>query len=321
MGTGTTRGLGSSPIRLCNLLLLSSQHLTGPNIANFALGFHGHAFEYPEDTHDSTVLPPHLPLSGPNSAVNFDFDFPLPQWEPTFADGIPLPDIQPDEASAYARPEPGHAMAVEAFGPEMPWFEEDPTSLTTDNHTSTPPARVARKETKKDKDRADSTASGSAYSASNTSTQEAFPFPDPSPNPLNPPSSNRRRSTRTKGRAKSVTTTTSASSSSTAPTPGARSQPSTAEQPPSRLRSASRASKNSISRPSDTLEDRRTRASHNLVEKQYRSRLNAQFEGLLGALPDPEEDDVKTEPDEQDPADKKVSKAEVLERARKFPGD
>uniref|UniRef100_L2FY12 Helix-loop-helix dna-binding domain containing protein n=1 Tax=Colletotrichum fructicola (strain Nara gc5) TaxID=1213859 RepID=L2FY12_COLFN len=59
-------------------------------------------------------------------------------------------------------------------------------------------------------------------------------------------------------------------------------------------------------KPAETAEERRTRASHNLVEKQYRNRLNAQFEGLLNALPE--------QPADQE---RRVSKAEVLDMARR----
>ncbi|KAK4456199.1 hypothetical protein QBC34DRAFT_419938 [Podospora aff. communis PSN243] len=52
-----------------------------------------------------------------------------------------------------------------------------------------------------------------------------------------------------------------------------------------KLRSASRSSKNINHKPDETPEERRSRNAHNVVEKQYRSRLNARFEGLLGALP------------------------------------
>ncbi|KAK0621296.1 hypothetical protein B0T17DRAFT_533552 [Bombardia bombarda] len=65
------------------------------------------------------------------------------------------------------------------------------------------------------------------------------------------------------------------------------------------LRSAPRAAKSSGSqqkqqhhhhrrghRQAETADERRARSSHNLVEKQYRNRLNAQFEGLLNALPE-----------------------------------
>lgn len=87
----------------------------------------------------------------------------------------------------------------------------------------------------------------------------------------------------------------------------------------SKLRSASRTSKNSHHRPTDSPEERRTRASHNLVEKQYRNRLNAQFESLLNALP--EQLRGGGEGDESDAPvnfeDKRVSKGEVLEMARK----
>ncbi|ESA43283.1 hypothetical protein GE21DRAFT_4433 [Neurospora crassa] len=53
-----------------------------------------------------------------------------------------------------------------------------------------------------------------------------------------------------------------------------------------KLRSASRAPKNIQPRPEETPEERKSRNSHNLVEKQYRNRLNAQFERLLAVLPD-----------------------------------
>lgn len=88
----------------------------------------------------------------------------------------------------------------------------------------------------------------------------------------------------------------------------------------SKLRSASRTSKNSYTKPSDTPEERRTRASHNLVEKQYRNRLNAQFESLLNALPE----NIRAGGDGEDSdgapvdwGDRRVSKGEVLEMARK----
>ncbi|KAL6364880.1 hypothetical protein LRP88_00853 [Fusarium phalaenopsidis] len=101
---------------------------------------------------------------------------------------------------------------------------------------------------------------------------------------------------------------------------------STASSRQSKLRSASRTSKNSRDKPNDTPEERRTRASHNLVEKQYRNRLNAQFESLLNALPEQARsggngngngngDD--NESDAANDADRRVSKGEVLEMARK----
>ncbi|KAK3906336.1 allergen Fus c 3 [Staphylotrichum tortipilum] len=50
-------------------------------------------------------------------------------------------------------------------------------------------------------------------------------------------------------------------------------------------RSAS-ASKNPPYRPDESPEGRRSRNSHNLVEKQYRNRLNMQFENLMNTLPE-----------------------------------
>ncbi|PNP57193.1 hypothetical protein FNYG_15280 [Fusarium nygamai] len=88
-----------------------------------------------------------------------------------------------------------------------------------------------------------------------------------------------------------------------------------------KLRSASRTSKNSQARLNDTPKERRTRASHNLVEKQYRNRLNAQFESLLSSLPEQlragNNGNGDTDESEGNDADRRVSKGEVLEMARK----
>lgn len=75
------------------------------------------------------------------------------------------------------------------------------------------------------------------------------------------------------------------------------------------LRSASRTSKNAHKRPAETTEELKSRTSHNIVEKQYRNRLNAQFESLLHTLP---EDVRRSRGDEE-----RVSKAEVLDMARR----
>ncbi|GAB1320556.1 hypothetical protein MFIFM68171_10766 [Madurella fahalii] len=53
-----------------------------------------------------------------------------------------------------------------------------------------------------------------------------------------------------------------------------------------KLRSASRASRNVQYRPEETPQERKSRNSHNLVEKQYRNRLNMQFEVLMNTLPE-----------------------------------
>ncbi|KAK3318821.1 hypothetical protein B0H66DRAFT_476034 [Apodospora peruviana] len=70
-----------------------------------------------------------------------------------------------------------------------------------------------------------------------------------------------------------------------------------------------------------TSEERRARQSHNLVEKQYRNRLNAQFERLLAALPADQRDGTGIDSDSMldaaASADKRLSKAEVLELATK----
>jgi hypothetical protein len=62
-----------------------------------------------------------------------------------------------------------------------------------------------------------------------------------------------------------------------------------------------------------------SKTSHNMVEKQYRTRLNGQFSNLLGALP---QDLIEAEVegygrDDSGGAEKKVSKAEVLMLAKR----
>jgi len=96
------------------------------------------------------------------------------------------------------------------------------------------------------------------------------------------------------------------------------------KQPKRELRSASRTSKNAQQRVSETPDQQRSRSSHNLVEKQYRNRLNAQFEDLLRALPESAVP-AGSSLDGDGPANdgrlkmgdrKRVSKAEVLDMAR-----
>lgn len=87
------------------------------------------------------------------------------------------------------------------------------------------------------------------------------------------------------------------------------------------LRSASHTSKNKQERPDDTTEGQKSRNSHNLVEKQYRNRLNAQFEDLLHVLPEsswttgPGPDGVGASGGSNSEK-KRVSKGEVLDLAR-----
>lgn len=101
---------------------------------------------------------------------------------------------------------------------------------------------------------------------------------------------------------------------------------------PSRLRSGSRARRNGPARPSPTAEERKSRSSHNLVEKQYRNRLNAQFDSLLDVLPDAmrsaavpgpgpgaEESEgvFRADLSTAESCERRVSKGEVLELARR----
>ncbi|XXH04914.1 hypothetical protein Hte_011336 [Hypoxylon texense] len=94
----------------------------------------------------------------------------------------------------------------------------------------------------------------------------------------------------------------------------------------SRLRSASRTSKNTHHNPPASAEEQKNRETHNQVEKQYRNRLNAHFESLLDALPETMqagegegEDDGGGRGGEAalDLTDRRVSKAEVLDMARR----
>ncbi|KAI0435202.1 hypothetical protein F5Y09DRAFT_293999 [Xylaria sp. FL1042] len=85
----------------------------------------------------------------------------------------------------------------------------------------------------------------------------------------------------------------------------------------SKLRSASRTSKNTHHNPPATPEERKSRETHNNVEKQYRNRLNAHFESLLSALPERMQCGEGDEGGDLDSGDRRVSKAEVLEMARR----
>ncbi|KAI0804158.1 hypothetical protein GGR55DRAFT_335316 [Xylaria sp. FL0064] len=84
-----------------------------------------------------------------------------------------------------------------------------------------------------------------------------------------------------------------------------------------KLRSASRTSKNTHHNPPATPEERKSRETHNNVEKQYRNRLNAHFESLLSALPERMQCGEGDEGGDLDSGDRRVSKAEVLEMARR----
>ncbi|KAI4870872.1 hypothetical protein F4820DRAFT_402198 [Hypoxylon rubiginosum] len=89
----------------------------------------------------------------------------------------------------------------------------------------------------------------------------------------------------------------------------------------SRLRSASRTSKNTHHNPPASVEEQKNRETHNQVEKQYRNRLNAHFESLLDALPETMQAGEGEGEDEGagalDLTDRRVSKAEVLDMARR----
>ncbi|KAI1375949.1 hypothetical protein F4677DRAFT_460181 [Hypoxylon crocopeplum] len=98
--------------------------------------------------------------------------------------------------------------------------------------------------------------------------------------------------------------------------PGSTSSTSNASK--SRLRSASRTSKNTHHNPPVSMEEQKSRETHNQVEKQYRNRLNAHFESLLEALPETMQAGEGDDGGEAlDMTDRRVSKAEVLDMARR----
>ncbi|KAK3380038.1 hypothetical protein B0T24DRAFT_613931 [Lasiosphaeria ovina] len=93
-----------------------------------------------------------------------------------------------------------------------------------------------------------------------------------------------------------------------------------------KLRRASSSSKNVQTRDAEPSNEQKTRKSHNFVEKQYRNRLNAQFEALLDALPDT----VKSSQispaaasggdSDLDLGERRLSKGEVLDLSRRYIG-
>ena len=92
------------------------------------------------------------------------------------------------------------------------------------------------------------------------------------------------------------------------------------------LRTASRAPKTyktpNAKKVNETPEEVKARAAHNQVEQQYRKRLNAQFERLLSVLPQQDNDDEALDDENGEGGgrmgmDKRISKAEVLDLARR----
>ena len=90
-----------------------------------------------------------------------------------------------------------------------------------------------------------------------------------------------------------------------------------------KLRSASSLSKNFGYRSSETPKERKERDSHNMVEKMYRNRLNAQYESLMNSLPPEMQSPAHTtaaggQGASSDQADKPLSKGEVLEKSTAY---
>lgn len=116
------------------------------------------------------------------------------------------------------------------------------------------------------------------------------------------------------GRRSTSTTTTASSPTSAKPSVGLR----TAPRKPKPEASKTSPSAASPATPEEdlTAEEQRARQSHNLVEKKYRNRLNAQFEQLLAVLPADEQRDSKRG-GSQDGEEKRMSKGDVLDLARR----
>ncbi|RBQ83432.1 hypothetical protein VDGD_06328 [Verticillium dahliae] len=330
------------------------------NVIDFGLG--AAATNHHDYTDNITPLPSHARTTLDH--FDFDFAFPSPSWGPSLNDAMSSSLAVAVAVGAGTTSHPRSAMDDESDHRDTRsfWADEDSSSVGGRPSPSTAARKRLPKGGPKGKHRADSLdgASSSIFStgSDDTGMSHAAGAADlspglppragpgsgcsPSPGTVKTESSHhpgaaaaaaaaaarRRRSSR----AKSVATTASASASASASSSNATPPSSDTRAPKktatastaARLRSASRASKNAARRPAESAEERRTRASHNLVEKQYRSRLNAQFEGLLNALPElPVPASQQQQQQQQQPADtaedqteRRVSKAEVLERAR-----
>lgn len=90
-----------------------------------------------------------------------------------------------------------------------------------------------------------------------------------------------------------------------------------------RLRSASTISKNFADPLTETPQERKERNSHNMVEKQYRNRLNAKYENLLNSLPEEMRSPSYVKAGGNSGAssghvDKPLSKGEVLDKSTAY---
>ncbi|CAF3580308.1 unnamed protein product [Fusarium graminearum] len=221
------------------------------------------------------------------STTHFDGEVPS-QWDNSLGHGASTPKVRT----------PSHHVS------SNPWAEiNEPTGGDNDNLAPvTRPRKPARARRQKKEPRKLSDASQGARSSSTGGTAHSV-------SDAASPSSTSQQS-------RASLTSKSASMTSAISTASSRK---------SKLRSASRTSKNILDKPNDTAEDRRTRASHNLVEKQYRNRLNAQFESLLHVLPEQirhgdnggGNGNVDNESEQANDLDRRVSKGEVLEMARR----
>ncbi|KAH6976881.1 hypothetical protein EDB80DRAFT_593824 [Ilyonectria destructans] len=251
------------------------------------------------------------PILDVEMALNFwdtsmDIMEPIP-WDlsldqPTYG-GLPTSDLTQDvqTASDYTRIT-AYRQQSDAFSlgtvASNPWAEPGPDEAQEEDHISSSRQKRTARSRRQKRDNRKSSETSLAGSASTGGGA-------PSVSDAASPSSTSQDSRASNG-------SESTSMASTASTASSRQ---------AKLRSASRTSKNSHSRPNDTPKERRTRASHNLVEKQYRNRLNAQFESLLSALPEQlragNNGNGDTDESEGNDADRRVSKGEVLEMARK----
>ncbi|KAL6921366.1 hypothetical protein FSST1_005392 [Fusarium sambucinum] len=264
-----------------------------PNQFNFEVPGHLSVSAHPAHLEHSTANPNSFnyahsivsPSSIHPNTAHFDGDIPG-QWDDSIGHGATTPKVRT----------PSHHVS------SNPWAEINEPVGDSNLAPVSRPRKPARARRQKKEPRKLSDASQGAGSSSTGGTAHSV-------SDAASPSSTSQQSRVSVG-SKSASMTSAASTTSSRQ---------------SKLRSASRTSKNSRDKPNDTIEDRRTRASHNLVEKQYRNRLNAQFESLLHALPeqirhgDNGGGDGKegNESDQANDPDRRVSKGEVLEMARK----
>ncbi|KAL5603823.1 hypothetical protein FOVSG1_006573 [Fusarium oxysporum f. sp. vasinfectum] len=145
--------------------------------------------------------------------------------------------------------------------------------------------------------------------------------PAPAPQPKRTPRTRRKKKEAHNASEASQGRSSSAGAGASAPSLSDVASPSSTSRN-SRTSINSKSTSTASTASSTPSQERRARASHNRVEKHYRNRLNAQFESLLNVLPAKTRQDGNgngddIESDGTNNPDRRVSKGEVLEMARK----